>query len=380
MLAELLRSRSQIVREGDVELVGKIMGIIFQAKPEGIIQGLSSPTMAYRLCSVVALEQIEDKRIAFTLMDNLRASEDPVIVKRAVKILARHFFSEDFRLKGAVTDYLLNTLGKNIIEPLNEIITTIENDIDRKALIDLVESVGGVIDPEALRKKGEPKVQISDAVLDDVLARRKRAIEELEKYEKIIQTSHTQELTIMFTDVKGFTHFSAQASLSRVMALMKQHDDLLLPIFEKHSGQVLKKIGDAFLVVFEQPTKAILAAIEAQRKLREFNAEASIKIQEFDIETKKKLQEFRADISEDDRRLAVRIAINTGPVIRKEMDVFGDAVNVASRLEKIADAEEIVLSEATFKLVDSGVFDITPFGEHQLKGIDKPVKAYKVNW
>lgn len=356
MLAELLRARSQAIREADVELVGKIMGVIFKSRPEGIIQGLSSPTMAYRLCSVVALEQIEDKRIAFALMDNLRATEDPIIVKRAVKILARHFFSEDFRLKGAVTDYLLN-LGKIISEPLNEVVATIENEIDRKALIDLIESVGGSIDPNALKKKGEAKAQISDAVLDDVLERRKRAMEELEKYDKIIKTSHTQELTIMFTDVKGYTAFSSKASLSEVMSMLKQHDDLLMPILEKHTGRVLKKIGDAFLIVFEQPAKAVLAGIEAQRKLREFNAEVP-----------------------EERRLAVRIAINTGPVIRKEADVFGDAVNVASRLEGIADAEEIVLSEATFRLVDSGVFDIVPFGEHQLKGIEKPVKTYKVNW
>lgn len=356
MLAELLRTRSQVIREADVELVGKIMGVIFKSRPEGIIQGLSSPTMAYRLCSVVALEQIEDKRIAFALMDNLRATEDPIIVKRAVKILARHFFSDDFRLKGAVTDYLLN-LGKIISEPLNEVVCSIENEIDRKALVDLVESVGGIMDPNSLKKKGAAKVQISDAVLDDVLERRKRAMEELEKYDKIIQTSHTQELTIMFTDVKGYTAFSSKASLSEVMSMLKQHDELLMPILEKHTGRVLKKIGDAFLIVFEQPAKAVLAAIEAQRKLREFNSEVP-----------------------DERRLAVRIAINTGPVIRKEADVFGDAVNVASRLEGIADAEEIVLSEATFKHVDSGVFDIIPFGEHQLKGIEKPVKTYKVNW
>ncbi|MFZ2958708.1 MAG: HEAT repeat domain-containing protein [Candidatus Ozemobacteraceae bacterium] len=356
MLADLLKARSQNIREADVERVGKILGLVFRARPEGIIQGLSSPTMTFRLCSVVALEQINEKRIAFSLMDNLRATEDPKIVKRAVKILSKFFFSDDFRLKGAVTDYLLS-LGEIISEPLNEVIAEIENEIDRKSLVDLIESVGGVIDPNSSRKKNAPKVVISDAVLDDVLDRRKRAMEELEKYDRIIQTSHTQELTIMFTDVKGYTAFSSKASLSEVMTMLKQHDEILLPIIEKHSGKVLKKIGDAFLVVFEAPQKAVLAGIEVQRQLKEYNLTVP-----------------------EERQLAVRIAINTGPVIRRESDVYGDAVNVTSRLEGIADAEEIVISESTFKLIDSGIFEITPFGEHQLKGLDKPVKAFKVVW
>ncbi|MBF0500318.1 MAG: HEAT repeat domain-containing protein [Candidatus Riflebacteria bacterium] len=356
MLAELLKARSHSLRETDVERVGKILGLIFRSRPEGIIQGLSSPIMAYRFCSVVALEQIEEKRIAFSLMDNLRATEDPKIVKRAVKILTKHFFSEDFRLKGAVTDYLLN-LGIIICEPVCEIIAELENEIDRKSLIDLIESVGGKVDASVLRKKSDSKVVISDAVLDDVLDRRKRAVEDLEKYDKIIQTSHTQELTIMFTDVKGYTAFSSKASLSEVMSMLKQHDEILLPVIEKYSGRVLKKIGDAFLVIFEVPREALLSAIEVQRKLKEYN-----------------------ETVPDERRLAVRVAINTGPVIRRENDVFGDAVNVASRLEGIADAQEIVISESTFKLVDSGVFEITPFGDHRLKGLDKPVKTFKVIW
>ena len=75
-----------------------------------------------------------------------------------------------------------------------------------------------------------------------------------------------------------------------------------------------------------------------------------------------------------------RIAINTGPVIRRENDVFGDAVNLASRLEGLDDAGEILISQATFEKVDRTIFELVPFGEHTLKGIDHPVRVYKVGW
>ena len=101
----------------------------------------------------------------------------------------------------------------------------------------------------------------------------------------------------------------------------------------------------------------MLTAIEIQRKLKEYNNDSS-----------------------DERKLAVRVAINTGPVIRRENDVFGDAVNLASRLEGVADAEEIVISEFTFEKIDRQIFDISDFGSHQLKGIEHPVHAYKIKW
>ncbi|HOY68655.1 MAG TPA: HEAT repeat domain-containing protein [Candidatus Ozemobacteraceae bacterium] len=356
MLAELLKTRSEIIKVEDIERVGKVLGLIFKTRPEGILQGLSSPSMAYRLCCVVALEQIDDKRVAFALMDNLNTRDAPDVIQRAVKILARYFFSEDFRLKGAVTDFLLS-LGMVIVKPLSEYAATIENDIDRKALVDLIESVGGTVDQALLRKKGEQKVVLSDDHLDNVLERRKQAMAELEKYDRIIQEAHTLDLTIMFTDVKGYTAFSSKASLSEVMSMLKQHDEILVPIFEKHAGKVIKKIGDAFLVVFEQAPKALLAGINIQRQLQTYNATVP-----------------------EERKLSIRVAINTGSVICRENDIFGDAVNVAARLEGVADAGEIVISEATAGKVDATIFELVPYGEHKLKGIEKPVKTFRVTW
>lgn len=356
MLDRLLKKRSEVITIEDVDKVGAILGYVYRLNPDGLVQGLTSPSMPYRLCCIIALDSIDNRKIAFSIMETMLPDEEPVVIKRAVKTLARYFFHDDFRLKGAVTDFLLS-LGIIIAEPLTEYIEELENEIDRKALVDLIESVGGKVDPNILRAKGESKVIMSDSHLDDVLERRRVAMEELEKYDEIIKTTHTMDLAIMFTDVKGYTAFSSKASLSEVMSMLKQHDEILKPVFEKYSGDALKKIGDAFLVVFENHNNAVLAAIEVQRQLQAFNAEVP-----------------------EERKLAIRIAVNSGSVIRTENDVLGDAVNLASRLEGVGDAFEIIISENTLQRIDRGIFDISLHGEHQLKGITHPVKAYKVKW
>lgn len=356
MLDQLLNQRSEVITIDDVDRVGNILGHVYQNHPEGLVQGLTSPSKAYRLCCIIALDSIDDRRIAFSIMETLLPDEEVDVISRAVKTLARYFFHDDFRLKGAITDFFLS-LGKVITEPLCEYIEELENEIDRKSLVDMIESVGGTVDPELLRPKGEAKVVLSDNHLDEVLEKRRQALEELEKYDELIKTTHTLDLSVMFTDVKGYTAFSAKASLSEVMSMLKQHDEILKPVFEKYSGDVLKKIGDAFLVVFENHNNAILAAIEIQRKLKAFNASVV-----------------------EERRLAIRIAINSGSVIRTENDVLGDTVNLASRLEGVGDAFEIIISEYTLQRINRQIFEIDAHGEHVLKGIDKPVKAFRVKW
>ncbi len=356
ILLDILSRRSAAIGQGEEERLGRLLGLLHKKKPEKIIEGLASESKTFRLCSLVALEAIDDKRIVFPLMDNLNVLDDVAIVHRAVKVLARFFFSEDFRVKGAVTDYLLG-LNQVIVEPLIEVIESLENDLDRKALADLIESVGGKVDLSKVRRKGDQKIILSDEHLENVLERRRKALEDLEKYDEIIKTSHTQEVTIMFTDVKGYTAFSSKASLSDVMTMLKDHDDILVPVIQKHAGQVMKKIGDAFLVIFEEAQRAVLAGIEIQRALKEHNLTVP-----------------------EERQLAVRVAINTGPVIRKEADVFGDAVNLCSRLEGVADAGEIVVSESTAAKINRQVFELASHGTHQLKGIERPVQAFLVRW
>ena len=356
MLKVTLEKRSDLITIEDSDRVGKILGNLYKTNPDGLIKGLQSNSKAYRLCCVIALDSFDDRKIAFDVMENILDNEDQEIIKKIVKVLAKYFFYDDFRLKGALTDFFLD-IGKLITEPLTEYIQTLENEIDKKALVDMIESVGGTVSADALLGKSQHKVMLSDNHLDEVLEKRRMALEELEKYDELIKESHTKELSIMFTDVKGFTAFSSKASLSEVMSMLKQHDEILQPVFEKFGGEALKKIGDAFLVVFENHNNALLAAMEIQNKLVEYNNTAP-----------------------QERKLAVRITINTGSVIRTENDVMGDPVNLASRLEGITDAFEIVISEFTYEKIDKNIFNLEPNGAHEFKGISRPIDTYKVSW
>ena len=82
-------------------------------------------------------------------------------------------------------------------------------------------------------------------------------------------------LTIMFTDIKGFTQTTGNRSREGMLDLVKRHDKLLRPIIEYYEGRVVKTIGDAFLVVFESPTNAVLCGMLMQHTLHEFNQKAA---------------------------------------------------------------------------------------------------------
>ncbi len=111
----------------------------------------------------------------------------------------------------------------------------------------------------------------------------------------------TKHLTIMFTDIKGFTYKTSLSSREQLKIYLELHDNLVRPIFERYSGKVIKTIGDAFLVVFDSPTNAVLCGIKIQDVLDEHNKKAS---------------------KED--KLEVRVAINSGEVGIKNDDVFGE--------------------------------------------------------
>jgi class 3 adenylate cyclase len=128
----------------------------------------------------------------------------------------------------------------------------------------------------------------------------------------------TRNLSIMFTDIKGFTQRTSASSREAMKALLEQHERLLLPVFAYFDGVVVKTIGDAFLVYFESPTDAVLCGVTIQEVLRHHNA-----------------KQAKAD------RLEVRVAINVGEVELEQGDVMGEAVNIAARLEGVTEAGEV---------------------------------------
>lgn len=165
----------------------------------------------------------------------------------------------------------------------------------------------------------------------------------------------TKHLTIMFTDIKGFTPFVSKSSRKELEKLLNVHEKLILPIFKKFKGKVIKTIGDSFLVIFHSPTDAVLCGIKIQEKLFKYN---------------KNLPR--------DKKLEVRVAINSGEVSLKGKDVFGEPVNIAARLEGVTKAGEVYFTESVYLAMNKKEIPAVAIGYHRFKGIPEEIKVYKV--
>ena len=162
-------------------------------------------------------------------------------------------------------------------------------------------------------------------------------------------------LTIMFTDIKGFTERTSRTSREDLRNLLEIHEKLLFPIVEQFKGKVVKTIGDALLVTFDSPTNAVLCGLMMQEALNEFNIETAT-----------------------DEPLQVRISINSGEVEIRDGDIFGEAVNIAARIEGITEANEIYFTESVYLAMNKAEVPSSEVGEHRLKGIPEAIKIYRV--
>ncbi len=165
----------------------------------------------------------------------------------------------------------------------------------------------------------------------------------------------TRHLTILLTDIKGFTDKTSSKTRAAISTMLDEHRAVVLPLLEARGGHLVKTIGDAFLMTFESPTNAVLAGVSVQEALT-------------------KLNEGRAP--ED--RLDIRIAINSGEVNLMENDVFGEAVNITARIEGIAEAGQVYFTEAVYLSMNKAEVPSSEIGLMQLKGIPEKIRVYKV--
>lgn len=188
--------------------------------------------------------------------------------------------------------------------------------------------------------------------------------EELSQIDKYRKKKNTAVLTIMFTDIEGFTELTEEKGETYVHKLHEQHDKILVNIIEKdQTGIVIKFIGDSIMAVFSEPTSAVEKALLIQESLNEFNESNS-----------------------ESENIKVRIGLHMGQtVIENKMatDLFGRHVNRASRIESLADGGHIYISYSVFDsaktwLMDSVENDYKFHGNYFLKGIKKSEEIYEV--
>lgn len=166
-----------------------------------------------------------------------------------------------------------------------------------------------------------------------------------------------RHLTLMFTDIVGYSRLMGQNE-TQCIALLGDYRRILLAQIEQHEGTVIEFIGDAVFARFETPLAAVQAGIAIQRQLQQYNLDADPGLP----------------------KLQSRIGIHAGEVTLQNDALFGDDVNIAARLEPIAVADALCISDAVYQAVKSHIdVPILSLGTQPLKNIEsKKIRAYLV--
>src|SRR6266700_7427743 len=161
---------------------------------------------------------------------------------------------------------------------------------------------------------------------------------------------------ILAADVVGYSRLMGADEEGALAALKAIRRELIDPRIVEHRGRIVKTTGDGLLVEFASVVDAVRCAVDVQREMAERNAEIPAA-----------------------RRIEFRIGINVGDIIIDEDDIYGDGVNVAARLEALAEPGGICVSRVVRDQVRDKldfIFDDT--GEQQVKNIARPVRVYRV--
>jgi TolB-like protein/Flp pilus assembly protein TadD len=148
-------------------------------------------------------------------------------------------------------------------------------------------------------------------------------------------------------------HNDEEGTHAKLTALLA---DAIAPAITEHGGRIVKNTGDGFLAEFPSAVEAVRAASQFQSRIKELTA---------------------GDV--EDRLIAFRVGINIGDVIAEPNDIFGDGVNIAARLEGIAEPGGICISSSAYEQVRGKVaVEFADLGEQTLKNIARPIRAYAV--
>jgi len=160
---------------------------------------------------------------------------------------------------------------------------------------------------------------------------------------------------IMFTDMVGYTALG-QRNESLSLAVVEEQRKLIRPILARHGGREIKTIGDAFLVDFPNALDAVRCAYDIQRAVREFNISLP-----------------------EERRVHLRVGVHLGDVVESGDDISGDAVNVASRIESLAEDGGVCVTRQVYDHVQNKFeLKLTSLGVKPLKNVSVPIEVYKM--
>ncbi|PYP35190.1 MAG: hypothetical protein DMD48_14525 [Gemmatimonadetes bacterium] len=159
---------------------------------------------------------------------------------------------------------------------------------------------------------------------------------------------------ILAADIAGYSRLMEENESATVDAL-RAHQAVVLPLIETHAGRIQDTAGDGILAEFRSVFEAVICALAIQRKMAERNADEP-----------------------PTRQMQYRIGISLGDVVYDGARVYGEGVNLAARLEGVAEPGGICVSEDAFRQI-SGKIDVefVDLGQPSLKNIKRPVRAYR---
>ena len=159
----------------------------------------------------------------------------------------------------------------------------------------------------------------------------------------------------MFADVVGYSRMMA-SNEERTLELLKDFENICSPIISKHDGEIIKKVGDELFCEFSSAKQAIDCALAIQKAIQPYN-----------------------DSRPKDFKLQVRVGIHIGDIVLRDGDIFGDGVNIASRIQPFASPSGICISSAVKEAVSSHPnYNIISEGQQELKNILEKHSLYRV--
>ncbi len=161
---------------------------------------------------------------------------------------------------------------------------------------------------------------------------------------------------ILAADVVGYSRLMEEDEAGTLAALKAHREKLIDPKIAVHHGRIVKLMGDGALVEFASVVDAVACAVEIQHDMAERNASVP-----------------------EERRIEFRIGVHLGDVMVEDEDIYGDGVNVAARLESLAEPGGLCLSQQAYDQVETKLdLGYEDLGEQQVKNIARPVHAYRV--
>jgi TolB-like protein/class 3 adenylate cyclase len=170
------------------------------------------------------------------------------------------------------------------------------------------------------------------------------------------QRAQRQLSAILAADVAGYSRLIGLDEEGTIARVKELRSTLIEPKINEHRGRIVKTMGDGLLVQFGSVIDAVRCAVEVQREIAKQHGE-----------------------TDEDQRIEFRMGINVGDIVIDGDDIYGDGVNIAARLEGLADPGGICISPGVYDQVrDKLDLSFEDTGEHELKNIARPMRVYRI--